>query len=177
MIFDEAQTLPVPYLAPCVEAIAQLVQQYGAYRGVVHRNPASAGTAVSKRRPQILPIREILPGYPGGLYQAFRRTTMKTLGRFPGRTLIGGSGKAAPNSFVWSTAGKPLRSSYSSLPQAGKLLLLRPCCARRTEKPSWGESRRRLREGLPCPGLLLHLADSKRGGDVDSPLPTGRRRC
>ncbi|MCD8083187.1 MAG: CRISPR-associated helicase Cas3' [Clostridiales bacterium] len=30
IIFDEAQTLPVPYLKPCIAAIAQLVQNYGA---------------------------------------------------------------------------------------------------------------------------------------------------
>lgn len=30
IIFDEAQTLPVPYLKPCVAAIAQLVENYGA---------------------------------------------------------------------------------------------------------------------------------------------------
>ena len=29
VIFDEAQTLPVPYLHPCVAAIAELVQHYG----------------------------------------------------------------------------------------------------------------------------------------------------
>lgn len=30
IIFDEAQTLPIPYLKPCIAAIAQLVQNYGA---------------------------------------------------------------------------------------------------------------------------------------------------
>ena len=29
VVFDEAQTLPVPYLRPCVAAIGQLVQFYG----------------------------------------------------------------------------------------------------------------------------------------------------
>ncbi len=29
IIFDEAQTLPVPYLRPCVRAIAELVERYG----------------------------------------------------------------------------------------------------------------------------------------------------
>lgn len=29
IVFDEAQTLPVPYLRPCVKAIAELVQRYG----------------------------------------------------------------------------------------------------------------------------------------------------
>ncbi len=29
VIFDEAQTLPIPYLAPCVHAIAELVAHYG----------------------------------------------------------------------------------------------------------------------------------------------------
>ncbi len=30
LVFDEAQTLPVPYLRPCVAAIVQLVRHYGA---------------------------------------------------------------------------------------------------------------------------------------------------
>lgn len=30
IVFDEAQTLPVPYLKPCIAAIAQLVSNYGA---------------------------------------------------------------------------------------------------------------------------------------------------
>lgn len=29
IVFDEAQTLPVPYLRPCVRAIAELVERYG----------------------------------------------------------------------------------------------------------------------------------------------------
>lgn len=29
IVFDEAQTLPIPYLKPCVQAIAELIQSYG----------------------------------------------------------------------------------------------------------------------------------------------------
>lgn len=43
VIFDEAQTLPVPFLKPCVSAIGELVRHYG---GTLYRDPAGVGAAV-----------------------------------------------------------------------------------------------------------------------------------
>lgn len=47
IIFDEAQTLPVTLLKPCVSAIAELVRRLWSDGGAMHGDAAGAGKAVS----------------------------------------------------------------------------------------------------------------------------------
>ena len=46
IIFDEAQMMPVPYLRPCVAAIAQLVQNYRSTAVLCTATQPGAGCAV-----------------------------------------------------------------------------------------------------------------------------------
>lgn len=80
IVFDEAQTLPVPYLRPCVKAIAELVEQYG-----------STAVLCTATQPELKPlfdraftdgqvdIPEISP-FSDADREAFRRVTVEHIG-------------------------------------------------------------------------------------------------
>ncbi|MCH9276343.1 CRISPR-associated helicase Cas3' [Bifidobacterium amazonense] len=80
IVFDEAQTLPVPYLRPCVKAIAELVERYG-----------STAVLCTATQPELKPlfdqsfadedahIPEISP-FSNADRDAFRRVTIERIG-------------------------------------------------------------------------------------------------
>ena len=80
IIFDEAQTLPVPYLRPCVRAIAELVERYG-----------STAVLCTATQPELQPLldesfssepaqaREISP-FTKDDRNSFRRVTIESIG-------------------------------------------------------------------------------------------------
>lgn len=77
IIFDEAQALPVGYLKPCVNAVAELVKNYGCSAVLCTATQPSLdglleGCGVSAR--------EIIDDV-SGLYDFFRRVTYKFIGR------------------------------------------------------------------------------------------------
>lgn len=165
MIFDEAQTLPVPYLAPCVEAIAQLVQHYGATAVLCTATQPALEPLFQEAAPD-LPIREICPDTQG-LYQAFRRTTMKTLGEISRETLLE-EWQGRPQ-FLCVVNRRENRPGAVLLPASrGELLPHDPAVPGGPEKPSWGRSAARLREGLPCRVVSTSLIEA--GVDVDFPI-------
>lgn len=69
IIFDEAQMLPVPYLRPCVRAIAELVKNYGCTAVLCTATQPS----LDKLFPEGMLPKEICPD-TGALYAFFRRT-------------------------------------------------------------------------------------------------------
>ncbi|MDR3210247.1 MAG: CRISPR-associated helicase Cas3', partial [Oscillospiraceae bacterium] len=73
LIFDEAQMLPVPFLAPCVRAIEELVRNFGCTAVLCTATQPSLGKLLT------LPVREIV-GDATALYQFFRRTTFRDIG-------------------------------------------------------------------------------------------------
>ena len=164
MIFDEAQTLPVPYLAPCVEAISQLVQHYGATAVLCTATQPALEPLFQEAAPD-LPIREICPDTQG-LYQAFRRTTMKTLGEISRETLLE-EWQGRPQFLCVVNRRKTAQELYSSLPQEGSYCLTTLLCPA-DRKAKLGEIRRRLREGLPCRVVSTSLIEA--GVDVDFPI-------
>ena len=72
VIFDEAQMLPVPYLKPCVNAIAELVQHYGVTAVLCTATQPALGELIKRYAPELV-LAEICPGTKG-LFDAFRRT-------------------------------------------------------------------------------------------------------
>lgn len=80
IIFDEAQTLPVPYLRPCIRAIAELVKRYG-----------STAVLCTATQPELQPLlnesfnsehaqaREISP-FTKDDRNSFRRVTIERIG-------------------------------------------------------------------------------------------------
>ena len=81
IIFDEAQTLPGDYLAPCVSAIAQLIQHYHS-TAVLCTATQPALEPLFRRFASELHPQEITPD-AARLYEVLRRTTLQDLGTLP----------------------------------------------------------------------------------------------
>ena len=112
IIFDEAQMLPVPYLRPCVWAIAQLVEHYGASAVLCTATQPALGPLFREFAPE-LPMEELCPIKPEE-WDAFRRVT------FPsgGQADLGGAGRAAPGAGAGSVRGKHQGGRPGDIPKA-----------------------------------------------------------
>ena len=78
VVFDEAQTMPVPYLRPCVAAVGQLVQYYGVTAVLCTATQPALQPLFDVLAPG-LKMREICPDI-GALYKFFRRTNLQQTG-------------------------------------------------------------------------------------------------
>lgn len=76
IILDEAQMLPVPFLAPCVQAIQELAANYGASIVLCTATQPSLQETDDFRMGLHSPVREIVED-PERLYEAFRRVRIE----------------------------------------------------------------------------------------------------
>lgn len=83
IIFDEAQMLPLEFMEPCINAIQELVQNYG--------SSAVFCTATQPSLERFLapdtPVTELAPD-PQDLFDSFRRVYIKNMGRVADETLL-----------------------------------------------------------------------------------------
>ena len=163
ILFDEAQLLPLPCLRPCVHAIAQLVQHYGA-----------SAVLCTATQPALGPLfAEFLPGRPAVELcppelcppESFRRVCFRQAGRLDWETL---SGQLQQHEQVLCVVNsrKSAQEIFTRLSGEGNFhlsTLMYP--AHRRAKLE--EIRRRLREGLPCRVISTSLIEA--GVDVDFP--------
>ena len=163
ILFDEAQLLPLPCLRPCVHAIAQLVQHYGA-----------SAVLCTATQPALGPLfAEFLPGRPAVELcppelcppEPFRRVCFRQAGRLDWDTL---SGQLQQHEQVLCVVNsrKSAQEIFTRLSGEGNFhlsTLMYP--AHRRAKLE--EIRRRLREGLPCRVISTSLIEA--GVDVDFP--------
>ena len=161
VIFDEAQTIPIPYLRPCTAAIVQLIQHYHV-------------TAVlcTATQPELSPLfqeyhlspTEICPN-PASLYQTLRRTVITDLGAISPENL---TERLSRHSQVLCVVNRRRQAQelYSSLPKDGSYCLTTLLCPS-DRKLKLNEIRRRLKAGLPCRVISTSLIEA--GVDVDFP--------
>ena len=163
ILFDEAQLLPLPCLRPCVHAIAQLVQHYGA-----------SAVLCTATQPALGPLfAEFLPGRPAVELcppelcppESFRRVCFRQAGRLDWDTL---SGQLQQHEQVLCVVNsrKSAQEIFTRLSGEGNFhlsTLMYP--AHRRAKLE--EIRRRLKEGLPCRVISTSLIEA--GVDVDFP--------
>ena len=163
ILFDEAQLLPLPCLRPCVHAIAQLVQHYGA-----------SAVLCTATQPALGPLfAEFLPGRPAVELcppelcppEPFRRVCFRQAGRLDWDTL---SGQLQQHEQVLCVVNsrKSAQEIFTRLSGEGNFhlsTLMYP--AHRRAKLE--EIRRRPREGLPCRVISTSLIEA--GVDVDFP--------
>lgn len=164
IIFDEAQTLPVDYLRPCLFAIGQLVTRY--------RTTAVLCTAT---QPALEPLfRELAPDLSmqelcpddGSLQRAFRRTSLQNKGSLSVEAL-GQELQSCQQVLCVVNRRKTAQSLFSSLPEEGSYCLTTLLCAH-DRKEQIEEIRTRLRQGLPCRVVSTSLIEA--GVDVDFPV-------
>lgn len=163
VIFDEAQMLPVPYLRPCVFAIAQLVKRY--------RVSAVLCTATQPALEDI--FRGFLPEFPAvelcppGTFreELFRRVTFRRAGKLSWEDLAAKlNGRRQVLCVVNSR--KNAQEVYTRLNPEGSFhlsTLMYPA----HRKAVLAEIRSRLKSGRPCRVVSTSLIEA--GVDVDFP--------
>ncbi len=163
IIFDEAQTLPVSYLEPCVAAISELVAHY--------RSTVILCTATQPVLDSI--FKKYLPG---GEIQEICNDVMD-LGKYFKRTEISNAGTLSLDELRYRIEGreqvlcivnkrKTAQELYSGLPKDGAFCLttlLYPA----HRKKKFGEIKDRLNRGLPCRVIATSLVEA--GVDLDFP--------
>ena len=161
IIFDEAQMLPVPYLRPCVFAIAQLVKRYNVSAVLcTATQPALDGV-----------FREFLPDKPAvelcpseGL-DIFRRVTFRQEGKLSWET-VAERIRGQQQVLCIVNSRKSAQTIYDLLDKEGAFhlsTLMYPA----HRKAVLNEIRARLRDGLPCRVVSTSLIEA--GVDVDFP--------
>lgn len=168
IVFDEAQTLPVPYLRPCVRAIVELVERYGA-------------TAVlcTATQPELKPLFDSMPGdsvkivelspFSEADREAFRRVTIERIGDFDLGALADRLKSHRQVLCVVNTR-KKAQYLYERLAEErdnGTYCLTTLQCAA-DRKRLLAEIRERLAAGLACQVVSTSLIEA--GVDVDFPV-------
>ena len=163
IIFDEAQMLPIPYLRPCVNAIAQLVKGYG-----------STAVLCTATQPALGPIfHEFLPGMdsreicPPDLAAdpIFRRVSFVKSGSHSW-TEIAQAMQDTPQALCIVNSRKSAQTLYALLDSSSAYHLSTLMCPAH-RKGMLAEIRQRLRDGLPCRVVSTSLIEA--GVDVDFP--------
>lgn len=163
LIFDEAQMLPLPYLRPCVWAIAQLVRHYGASAVLCTATQPALDPIFQEFAPEI-PIREICP-MAEAHWESFRRVSFQQAGTLSWMDLAARLQQQEQVLCVVNTR-RAAREVFHQLSGSGNFhlsTLMYPAHRRRI----LDEIRRRLRDGLPCRVVSTSLIEA--GVDVDFP--------
>ena len=163
LIFDEAQMLPLPYLRPCVWAIAQLVRHYGASAVLCTATQPALDPIFQEFAPEI-PIREICP-MAEAHWESFRRVSFQQAGTLSWMDLAPCLQQQEQVLCVVNTR-RAAREVFHQLSGPGNFhlsTLMYPAHRRRI----LDEIRRRLRDGLPCRVVSTSLIEA--GVDVDFP--------
>ena len=163
LIFDEAQMLPLPYLRPCVWAIAQLVRHYGASAVLCTATQPALDPIFQEIAPEI-PIREICP-MAEAHWESFRRVSFQQAGTLSWMDLAARLQQQEQVLCVVNTR-RAAREVFRQLSGSGNFhlsTLMYPAHRKRI----LDEIRRRLRDGLPCRVVSTSLIEA--GVDVDFP--------
>ena len=168
IVFDEAQTLPVPYLRPCIRAIAELVEQYG-----------STAVLCTATQPELQPlfdeffggnhvqVPEISP-FTNDDRDSFRRVTIERIGDVALDTLAAQLGNHKQVLCVVNTR-KKAQYLYGCLAEddcEGSFCLTTLQCAADRQR-LLGEIRDRLDAGKQCRVVSTSLIEA--GVDIDFP--------
>lgn len=163
IVFDEAQTLPLPYIRPCVAAIGQLVSHYGATAVLCTATQPALDPLFEEMVPG-LPLREICSG-TGELYRFFCRTTLQNVGEMALQAL---AEQLACTEQVLCVVNRRATAQrlFRALPPDGSYCLTTLLCAA-DRKRLLREIRDRLQAGALCRVISTSLIEA--GVDVDFP--------
>lgn len=163
IIFDEAQTLPLRYLKPCLQALAELTENYGASCVLCTATQPALGPLLKEIGPQFV-CREITQD-PKELYRFFRRVTFRQLGKLEDEELAQRLNGEKQALCIVGTR-KQAQKIFSLLKEEGSFhlsTLMDPAHRRRVLRII----RARLRKGKPCRVVATSLIEA--GVDVDFP--------
>ena len=163
VIFDEAQTLPLPFLIPCVSAIGELVQHYGVTAVLCTATQPALGRLFKQLAPTLVQ-HEIAPD-PDELFDYFRRVSFCREGVFTPEELAERLTETAQVLCIVNTR-KRARQVYEILPEEGRFHLSTLMIPTDREK-TLNAIRTRLQNGQTCRVVSTSLVEA--GVDVDFP--------
>lgn len=163
IIFDEAQMLPIPYLRPCISAIAHLVRNYTCTAVLCTATQPSLDKLFAEMLPKYAP-RELCPK-PGEMYEFFRRVTYKKAGLLTDSELASRLNLQRQVLCVVNSR-KQAQSLFFSLDAEGSYHLSTMMCPAH-RRQLLQEIRLRLKDGEPCRVVSTSLVEA--GVDVDFP--------
>lgn len=162
LIFDEAQLMPVPYLRPCVFAIAQLVKRYGASAVLCTATQPSLDGLFQEFLPGIVPV-ELCP--PDLDRETFRRVNFRQEGALSWGDLAERLNSISQVLCVVNRR-KSAQEIYDLLRPEGAFHLSTLLCPAH-RRAVLEDIRERLHAGLPCRVVSTSLIEA--GVDVDFP--------
>jgi CRISPR-associated endonuclease/helicase Cas3 len=163
IIFDEAQMLPLPYLRPCVSAIAQLIAHYGVSAVLCTATQPALGQLFQEFLPSQTPI-ELCPESVTES-NVFRRVTFQNIGQLDWDMLARKLNQETQVLCIVNSR-KNAQAVFQRLEGEGVFhlsTLMYPAHRR----ASLEEIRQRLKKGLPCRVVSTSLIEA--GVDVDFP--------
>ena len=163
VIFDEAQTLPLPFLIPCVSAVSELVRHYGVTAVLCTATQPALGPLFRQFAPE-LAQREIAPD-PDALFDEFRRVSFRKEGALSPEALAARLTEESQVLCVVNTR-KRARQVYGLLPEEGRFHLSTLMTPRDRER-TLEIIRERLNRGEICRVASTSLVEA--GVDVDFP--------
>lgn len=161
VIFDEAQMIPLPYLQPCVRAIAELVHNYCSTAVLC----TATQPALDDIFPPELPRKEIIRD-PAELFSFFRRTQIRFVGAWEDAQIAETLREQSQALCIVSTR-KQAQNLYSLLESEGTYHLSTLMFPEH-RKAVLKEIRQRLKEGQECRVVATSLIEA--GVDVDFPV-------
>lgn len=163
IIFDEAQTLPIPYLEPCVAAISELVANYKSTVVLCTATQPVLDNIFKKYLPD-REIKEICENVEEQ-YEQFRRTTICNAGNLSMKELQWRI-MSMQQVLCIVNRRKTTQELYRVMPEEGAYCLTTLLCpAHRKQKIE--EIKERLKNGLPCRVIATSLVEA--GVDLDFP--------
>ena len=163
VIFDEAQTIPVSFLMPCVSAIGELVQHYGVTAVLCTATQPALGRLFKQLAPTLVQ-HELAPD-PDGLFDYFRRVSFQREGVFTPEELAERLTETEQALCIVNTR-KRAQQVYEGLPEEGRFHLSTLMVPTDREK-TLDVIRERLRNGQICRVVSTSLVEA--GVDVDFP--------
>ena len=162
VVFDEAQMLPIPYLRPCVWAIAQLARHYRVSAVLCTATQPALSPLFRAFAPE-LPITELCP-LDLEEWDAFRRVTFRRVAL--GWDRLAGALMEQEQVLCVVNSRKNAQEIFRRLEGEGRFHLSTLMCPAH-RRARLEEIRQRLKEGLPCRVVSTSLIEA--GVDVDFP--------
>jgi CRISPR-associated endonuclease/helicase Cas3 len=172
VILDEAQTLPLPLLRPCVAALDELARNYGT--SVVlctATQPALNETDDPERsfKGGLRNVREIAPE-PKRLYQAFKRVTVERIAEELDDTVLAARLRARDQALCVVNTRAHARELYEQLAGTEGHFHLSALMCPRHRSERLAEIRSRLHPKAPQRCIVVSTSLVEAGVDVDFPI-------
>lgn len=164
IIFDEAQTLPIPYLEPCIAALSQLVKNYRSTVVLCTATQPALGSYFQRYLPD--EKMQELCNDTEKLFEVFRRTTIQNLGDLTLEQLKEKVGRKEQVLCIVNKR-KTAQEIYEGIPGEGAYCLTTLLCPD-DRKKKFAEIKERLEEKRPCRVIATSLIEA--GVDLDFPM-------